>query len=82
MNKILMKHKIVNVEIRHLKGCYPRYHGKNAVKGDHGYGREIAIAVLTTDTGVQGGENYVVQQEVRTSHMQIFAENMWVICFV
>lgn len=54
MNKILMKHKIVNVEIRHLKGCYPRYHGKNAVKGDHGYGREIAIAVLTTDTGVQG----------------------------
>lgn len=54
MNQTLQKHTVTRVNIRSLQGRYPRYHGKNAVKGNHGYGRKIAVAVITTDSGIQG----------------------------
>lgn len=54
MNKLLSEHIIANIEFKLVKTCYPRLHGKNAVKTYHGFGDEIPIAVLKTNHGEMG----------------------------
>ena len=53
-NKILSGHSIEKVELRKVRAHYPRLHGKNAIKGYHGYGGYIQLAVITTAQGAMG----------------------------
>lgn len=53
-NKTLGGHRIDKVELRKIRAHYPRLHGKNAIKGYHGYGGYIHIAAITTDQGAMG----------------------------
>lgn len=50
----LGKHQITDVKYYLCKARYPRLHGKNAIKGYHGYGGEILVARLTADSGISG----------------------------
>lgn len=50
----LDQHKIVRVEYFMPRAIYPRLHGKNAIKGYHGFGGALHIARLTTDQGASG----------------------------
>ena len=50
----LDQHKIVKVEYFMPRAIYPRLHGKNAIKGYHGFGGSLKIARLTTDQGASG----------------------------
>lgn len=53
-NQELAEHQIEKVRFFRCRARYPRLHGKNAIKGYHGFGGEIVIAKLTTKSGVSG----------------------------
>lgn len=53
-NQELGEHQIEKVRFYRCRGRYPRLHGKNAIKGYHGFGGEIVIAKLTTKSGISG----------------------------
>lgn len=48
------KHVIQDVSFYRVRARYPRLHGKNAIKGDHGYGGSVDLAVISTNKGAQG----------------------------
>lgn len=50
----LAAHTIASVELRKVRAHYPRLHGKNAIKGYHGYGGYVRIAVIETNQGARG----------------------------
>lgn len=50
----LRKHKIAKIEYVYLRARYPRLHGKNAIKGYHGFGGTVEAAKIYTDQGVFG----------------------------
>lgn len=51
---MLSSHVIDKVELRRFRAHYPRLHGKNAIKGYHGYGGNVTVAVITTNQGAMG----------------------------
>lgn len=53
-NQELEEQKIEKVQFYRCRARYPRLHGKNAIKGYHGFGGEIIIAKLTTKSGISG----------------------------
>lgn len=53
-NQTLAGHRIASVGLRAFRARYPRLHGKNAIRGVHGYGGTVRVAVLTTDQGATG----------------------------
>lgn len=53
-NGELERHQIDKVQLYRCRARYPRLHGKNAIRGYHGFGGEIAIAKLTTKGGISG----------------------------
>jgi len=53
-NRELGEHQIDKVQLYRCRARYPRLHGKNAIRGYHGFGGEIAIAKLTTKSGISG----------------------------
>lgn len=53
-NRELERHRIAKVQFYCCRGRYPRLHGKNAIKGYHGFGGQITAVRLTTDRGVSG----------------------------
>lgn len=50
----LSRHRITEIRFREARGRYPRLHGKNAVRGYHGFGGSIRLAQLVTDQGAGG----------------------------
>lgn len=50
----LARHRITEIRFREARGRYPRLHGKNAVRGYHGFGGSIRVAQLYTDQGASG----------------------------
>ena len=50
----LEDHILQKVIFREFRARYPRLHGKNAVKGYHGFGGSVTIAQLITDQGASG----------------------------
>ena len=54
MLRILEHHRIARVSLKAFRGRYSRLHGKNAVKGCHGFGGSVPIAQLETDQGAKG----------------------------
>ena len=53
-NQELKGHQIERVEFYRCRARYPRLHGKNAIKGYHGFGGEILTAKLITQSGISG----------------------------
>ncbi len=53
-NAELARHKIAGVKFKQFKARYPRLHGKNAIKGYHGFGNFVTVAEITTDKGATG----------------------------
>ena len=52
--KELALHTITDVCFKEFRARYPRLHGKNAVKTDHGFGGSVKVAQLFTDQGATG----------------------------
>lgn len=50
----LSRHTITEIRFLEARGRYPRLHGKNAVRGYHGFGGSIRLAQLHTDQGASG----------------------------
>lgn len=50
----MMEHTIEKVELRRFRARYPRLHGKNAIKGYHGYGGTVEVVLITTAQGASG----------------------------
>ena len=53
-NQALQEHQIKTVQFFRCRARYPRLHGKNAIRGYHGFGGEIDTAKLTTADGITG----------------------------
>ena len=53
-NQELKGHQIERVQFYRCRARYPRLHGKNAIRGYHGFGGEIEVAKLTTKDGITG----------------------------
>lgn len=53
-NQELKEQQIEKVQFYCCRARYPRLHGKNAIKGYHGFGGEITVAKLTTKSGISG----------------------------
>lgn len=53
-NQELKGHQIGRVQFYRCRARYPRLHGKNAIRGYHGFGGEIEVAKLTTKDGITG----------------------------
>ena len=53
-NQALQEHKIEKVQFYRCRARYPRLHGKNAIRGYHGFGGDIDMAKLTTSDGAAG----------------------------
>ena len=53
-NHALQEHQIEKVQFYRCRARYPRLHGKNAIRGYHGFGGEIDVAKLTTKSGLSG----------------------------
>lgn len=53
-NLALQEHQIEKVQFYRCRARYPRLHGKNAIRGYHGFGGEIDMAKLTTKSGISG----------------------------
>ena len=53
-NQELKRHQIERVQFFRCRARYPRLHGKNAIRGYHGFGGEIEVAKLTTEDGISG----------------------------
>ena len=53
-NQALQEHQIKTVQFFRCRARYPRLHGKNAIRGYHGFGGEINAAKLTTADGITG----------------------------
>lgn len=53
-NQELKEQQIEKVQFYRCRARYPRLHGKNAIRGYHGFGGEIAVAKLTTKSGISG----------------------------
>ncbi len=50
----LSVHKIDKIEYYVARARYPRLHGKNAIKGYHGFGGNVNIVSITTNQGAKG----------------------------
>lgn len=50
----LVKHKIVKIRTLKIRNRYTRLNGKNAFRGEHGYGEEFLAKELITDQGARG----------------------------
>jgi L-alanine-DL-glutamate epimerase-like enolase superfamily enzyme len=50
----LSGHVIDKVEFKRFRARYPRLHGKNARLSYHGFGGDVAVAVLRTNQGAKG----------------------------
>lgn len=50
----LSYHKISQIRTLKIRNKYPRLIGKNAFRGEHGYGEEFLIKELWTDQGAKG----------------------------
>ena len=53
-NAQLAGHRIAEVAFYTARARYPRLHGKNAIRGYHGFGGNVSLAVITTDQGARG----------------------------
>ncbi len=53
-NQELKEQQIEKVQFYRCRARYPRLHGKNAIRGYHGFGGQIAVAKLTTKSGISG----------------------------
>ena len=53
-NHTLQEQQIEEVQFYRCRARYPRLHGKNAIRGYHGFGGEIDMAKLTTKSGISG----------------------------
>lgn len=50
----LAYHKIVKIRTLKVRNRYTRLNGKNAFRGEHGYGEEFLVKELWTDQGAKG----------------------------
>ena len=50
----LAGHTIKSVDFYRSRARYPRLHGKNAIKGYHGFGGNVDIALINTSEGARG----------------------------
>lgn len=50
----LDEHRLAAMEFRSAKLPWPRYVGRNAVKGHHGHGPTVSVCLLKTDRGAMG----------------------------
>ncbi len=53
-NSTLSEHTITDVKFYHFHARYPRLHGKNAIKGYHGFGGMVQVAKIFTNQGAVG----------------------------
>jgi len=54
MRKLLSEHKIIEVSAGTVRNHWDRLTGKNGKLREHGYGVEIPVVILRTDTGYTG----------------------------
>lgn len=47
-------HTIEKVSVKKVRIVYPRYVGKNAIRGNHGWGYDETVCELVTDKGAKG----------------------------
>ena len=52
--KELAYHRIADIRTLKIRNRYTRLNGKNSFRGEHGYGGEFLVKVLTTDQGASG----------------------------
>ena len=50
----LGRHTVTKIDYLYPRARYPRIHGKNAIKGYHGFGGTVEIAKIHTDLGAAG----------------------------
>jgi len=53
-NETLKSYVIAKIEYYGPRARYPRLHGKNAIRGYHGFGGTVEVAKITTDQGTFG----------------------------
>jgi L-alanine-DL-glutamate epimerase-like enolase superfamily enzyme len=53
-NEKLSHHTITDIKFKRFRARYPRLHGYNAMRGYHGFGGEVTVAQIFTDSGASG----------------------------